>query len=204
MNFFTSNWLFFLLLVGWAGCRDASVQQASTPATTTFTLADSTVLTLPAAYALSEKEQMPTLERQIYDFFVAGLSKPPLQAKYFKNTLTENQFLGVFQLDYAAYNQNLAALMNSDWTQKWAQLDEQMPCFSINKVESMQYASKEWNALKFKFQLKPLKGDCNVPPVFATIFYYNGHRRVFYLLEVRPDEQDLDQSLRRIQLGAKR
>jgi len=196
------SWGFFFLVLIFFSCRASSKESPKKPSFNTFILADSTVLKLPASFFLAEKGLANLPNTPIYTHFLQGLSEPPLQEKYLIDTLSEKHVLAVYQVTFQDYNQNMAALMNTALTRQFIDLDEQFPCYSIDKIESMQYASAEWNALKFKYKLSPeASTGCPKQPIFTTLFYFNGHNRAFYFVETSQNANDLDAFLRKIQLG---
>lgn len=170
-----------------------------------FFLADSTRLELPSSFYLAEKlDGKNQFVTEIFDDFSTHLESPAQQVAFFLDSLLQNRILAVYKVDYQDFNQNMAALWNTRLTQQFQKFDENHPCYKIKKVESMQYASKVWNALKFKFQnqLGTLK-ECGDTPreSFLTIFYYNGNHNAYFCVEYNLSKEDLDSYLRHIRIG---
>lgn len=198
--------LFMWLIVG---CGDQPTKQApSKPKNRYFGLADSTQLALPPSFFLSENlNSEHQLVAEVYAHFLANLESPPNRVTFLGDSLSQNHHLAAYQMDATSYNQNMAALLNSKLSHDLQDFDSSHPCYSILKVESMQYASNEWNALKFKFKIDKKMAeedsdDCKdaVEQSFFTVFYYNGQGKAYFFVEYDVQERDLDAVLRRVQL----
>jgi len=209
-----STLLIFLLIIFLGSCKNNPKTKVPTrPQNKLFTLADSTQLVLPPTYILSENLNSESqLVAQVYADFLANLATPPSKVTFFIDSLAPNHHLAAYQVAYQPYNQNMAALLNTKLTQQFQHFDESQNCYHIRKIEAMQYASQEWNALKLKFKTEKdtrqkEDADCftnfentNSSIAYATIFYYNGQNKAYFFLEYFNGDTDLDIYLRKIRM----
>ncbi len=201
-----SSYLWLLAFVVFSSCQgDSKVKKHILLPNKVFTLVDSTRLELPPSFILSENLNSENqLVAEVYADFLANLDSPPMKVTFFVDSLKPNHHLASYLVDYQPYNQNMAALLNSKLTQQFQHFDEHQAAYTVSKVESMQYASTAWKALKFKFELteSPSEEDTNPSPQksFATIFYYNGQNKAYFFLEYFDKKDDLDAYLRKIHL----
>jgi len=197
--------LILLLVVFLPNCKNSKVKDRIEPKNKIFLLADSTQLELPNTFILSENLNSENrFVAQVYADFLANLETPPMKVTFFVDSLKPYHHLAAYQVESRNYDQNMAALLNTKLTQQFQQLDKNQECHIVSKVESMQYASTAWNALKFKFLISPNPSDENCDPnienTFATIFYYNAQNKAYFFLEYHTDNSDLDAFLRMIRL----
>jgi len=208
MMFHKANFYVFLLaiIVFWGSCKDSpKIKEPAKAPNKSFTLSDATRLELPATFILSENLNSENqLVAEVYADFLANLDSPPMKVTFFVDSLKPHHHLATYLVDYQPYNQNMAALLNSQLTQQFQHFDEHQAAYTVSKVESMQYASTAWKALKFKFELteSPSEEDTKPSPqkLFATIFYYNGQNKAYFFLEYFDKKDDLDAYLRKIHL----
>ena len=209
------NWsnlyLFLVLMVFWSGCQGSLKPKVqSQPQNKIITLVDSTQLELPPTFILAKNLNSENqLMAEVFADFLANLKTPPIKVTFFVDSLVATHHLAAYQMDHTPFNQNMAALLNTRLTQQFQRFDENQDCYYTKKVEALQYASQEWNALKLKFQIgkderKKEDADCfdnhNTTTAYTNIFYYNGQEKVYFFLEYADGEDDLDAYLRKIRL----
>jgi len=196
----------FLLVIFLGSCKESpSIKEHAEPSNKVFTLSDTTRLALPPTFVLSENLNSENqFIAEVYADFLAQLETPPMKVTFFVDSVTPQHHLAAYQVDFQPYNQNMAALLNTKLSQQFQHFDDNQPAFTVSKIESMQYASTAWKALKFKFKFteNPPQEDANTSPktTFATIFYYNGQDKAYFFLEYAHQEEDLDKILRKIKL----
>ncbi len=201
-----SSYLWLLAFVVFGSCQgDSKVKKQIPLPNKVFTLADSTRLELPHSFILSENLNSETqFVAEVYADFLGNLETPPMKVTFFVDSLAPHHHLAAYQVDHRSYNQNMAALLNTKLTQQFQHFDENHDNHIASKVESMQYASTVWKALKFKFEFTETTSEeenRSTPKIsFATIFYYNGQNKAYFFLEYFDKKDDLDKILRKVQL----
>ncbi len=143
-----------------------------------------------------------TLARKTFSSFRKKLDGEILAADYFSDSLSINHYLAAYQVKMKPYDQNMASLLNNDLIIHIYDFDDHLPCYSIENIGALQYASKYWKALKFKYEISPID-SCDSPDSqvrFATFFYFNNNKKAYYFLEFNASVEDLDSLLRRVQM----
>lgn len=181
-----SIWFFALLVLG--SCQEKKIAPVvNHPA---FVDLPSVRLKLPAHFGRGKPQQS-----RVLDTFLASLPEASSETHFLQDSLSEKHYVTVIPVGVQPYNENLAAIMNSRLSELFYQMQDD--CYVITKIESMQYSSDIWKALKFKFVFSPRKG-CKQTPFYVTVHYYNG-KTTCYFLEFNEVDSDLTDYLQELQ-----